>query len=103
MSEKTYYVYILCCGDGSLYTGLTCDLARRLHEHQSGGRRAARYTRARQPVELIWQSSPLSGRSEAARLEYRLKRMKREDRLRWIQTQYELSQRSIEGPRLSSD
>ena len=83
-SEKNYYVYILRCCDGSLYTGLTCDLVRRLQEHQQGSVRAARYTRARLPVACVWHSAPLQGRSEAAQLEYRLKRMSRQEKLRWI-------------------
>jgi putative endonuclease len=45
-------VYILRCGDGSLYTGVTKDLERRLLEHREG--KASRYTRSHQPVELVW-------------------------------------------------
>ena len=46
-----YLVYILRCGDGTLYTGCTNDLPRRLQAHQSG--RGAKYTRSRLPVELV--------------------------------------------------
>ena len=45
-----WYVYMLRCGDGSLYTGSTTDVARRLREHQNGT--GAKYTRARPPVSL---------------------------------------------------
>ena len=48
-----YWVYLLRCGDGSLYTGCTNDLARRLRAHQSG--RGAKYTRSRLPVELVYR------------------------------------------------
>ena len=46
------YVYILRCGDGSLYTGATVDLARRLEVHSSG--KGAKYTRSHLPVELAY-------------------------------------------------
>jgi putative endonuclease len=59
--EKTYCVYILSCADGSFYTGMTCDLARRLAEHQSG--RGARWTSRRMPVELVFSLNGLSYRS----------------------------------------
>ena len=54
-----YLVYILRCGDGTLYTGCTNDLPRRLQAHQSG--RGAKYTRSRLPVELVYQR-PCGGR-----------------------------------------
>lgn len=59
--ERTYCVYILSCADGSFYTGLTCDLGRRLAEHQAG--RGARWTKRRLPVELVFSLNGLSYRS----------------------------------------
>ena len=50
---SAWYVYILRCGDGSLYTGITNDLVRRLERHSAGT--AAKYTRGRQPVILAWK------------------------------------------------
>ena len=50
-----YLIYILRCGDGTLYTGCTNDLPRRLQAHQSG--RGAKYTRSRLPVELVYQEA----------------------------------------------
>jgi putative endonuclease len=50
--ETLYCVYVLSCVDGSLYTGMTGDLARRLAEHQAG--RGARWTSRRLPVELVF-------------------------------------------------
>jgi len=58
--EKTYCVYILSCADGSFYTGMTCDLARRLAEHQAC--RGARWTKRRLPVELAFSLNGLSYR-----------------------------------------
>lgn len=51
-SGEVFYVYLVECSDGSLYTGQTNDIARRLHEHNNTTK-AARYTRRRRPVELV--------------------------------------------------
>jgi putative endonuclease len=73
------FVYLLRCGDGSLYCGWTSDVARRLAEHQAGT--ASRYTRVRLPVELAW-SKPMASRSEAMCEEARIKRLSRAGKLR---------------------
>ncbi|MDE2571635.1 MAG: GIY-YIG nuclease family protein [bacterium] len=72
------FVYLLRCRDGSLYAGWTTDIQRRLRTHQIG--RGARYTRSRLPISLAasWQ---VSGRAEAMRLEARIKRLTREEKL----------------------
>ena len=75
------FVYLLRCGDGSLYCGWTNDLERRLAAHGAG--RASRYTRSRLPVELAW-SVEVGGRSEAMREEARVKRLTRAEKLRLI-------------------
>ena len=62
---STWFVYILHCADGTLYTGVTTDPERRLREHNAGGRLAARYTRARRPVALA-HVEPACGSSMAA-------------------------------------
>ena len=69
-----YLVYILRCGDGTLYTGCTNDLPRRLQAHQSG--RGAKYTRSRLPVELVYQEA-VPDRSAALRREAAIKRLYR--------------------------
>jgi len=68
------YVYILRCGDGSLYTGIAKDLARRLEQHRAG--RASRYTRSRLPVALVW-SGQVRSWSAALREECRIKAMRK--------------------------
>ena len=73
-----YLVYILRCGDGSLYTGCTNDLPRRLRAHQSG--RGAKYTRSRLPVELVYRE-PAADRSAALRREAAIKAMTRAEKL----------------------
>ena len=68
--EKRYWVYILRCADGTLYTGITNDVPRRLAAHNSG--RGAKYTRGRGPVELVYppagggRQAPVQGGKAAA-------------------------------------
>lgn len=71
-----YFVYMVRCEGGQLYTGITTDIGRRLREHLSGRKPGARYTRLNPPVELeaLWVTE---GRASASRLEYRIKRMSR--------------------------
>jgi predicted GIY-YIG superfamily endonuclease len=72
-----YYVYILKCGDGTLYTGLTNDIDARLAAHREG--RGAKYTRGRGPLELVYAEECPSKR-EAAKREYHIKKMTREQK-----------------------
>ena len=76
-----YLVYILRCGDGTLYTGCTNDLDRRLRAHQAG--RGAKYTRSRLPVELVYREAA-PDRSAALRREAAIKRMDRRAKLALI-------------------
>jgi predicted GIY-YIG superfamily endonuclease len=71
-------VYLLRCGDGTLYTGITNDLPRRLAAHARG--RGARYTRGRGPLALV-HSEPARTRSAALRREHELKRLRRGKKL----------------------
>ena len=71
-------VYILKCSDGSLYTGITTDLARRVREHNSG--KGAKYTRSRRPVAPVY-SEDYPDRSSASREEARIKKLSRDDKL----------------------
>ena len=76
-----YLVYILRCGDGTMYTGCTNDLDRRLRAHQAG--RGAKYTRSRLPVELVYREA-VPDRSAALRREAAIKRMDRRAKLALI-------------------
>ena len=78
---KPYTVYILRCGDGSLYTGIAVDLARRLTAHRKGS--ASRYTRARQPLRLVYRESQ-PDRAAATKREAAIKRLTRAEKLRLI-------------------
>ncbi len=78
-ATQTWHVYLLRCSDGSLYTGITTNLERRLYEHNHTAR-GARYTRSRRPVELVF-SQTCQTRSEALRYEHRLRRLPRHVKL----------------------
>jgi predicted GIY-YIG superfamily endonuclease len=69
-----WFLYILRCGDGSLYTGVTTDIERRLKMHQEG--KASRYTRTHQPVELVYREE-CGGRSRALTRECAVKSLPR--------------------------
>ena len=75
-------VYILRCGDGTLYTGCTNNLPRRLAAHQSG--RGAKYTRSRPPVALAYQETA-KDKSAALRRELAIKRLTRREKLALIE------------------
>lgn len=80
--EKQWCVYILECGDGSLYTGITDDLERRLKAHSSG--KGAKYTRGRGPLTLRYREY-CGDHSAALRRELQIKALKREKKLELIQ------------------
>jgi len=75
-SKKQWLVYILRCQDDTLYTGITNEIERRLTEHndKSPKSKAARYTRARQPVSLVYQEN-CENRIEASKREYAIKKL----------------------------
>lgn len=77
--ERAWHVYILRCADGTLYAGVTTDLARRLVEH-NGTAKGAKYTRVRRPVSLAHAEAFLT-RSEACRREAEIKKMTRAEKL----------------------
>jgi putative endonuclease len=69
-----WYVYFLRCADNSLYAGITTDLSRRLDEHNFSNKLAAKYTRVRRPLQLVY-SEQVDSRSAATQREYQLKRL----------------------------
>jgi putative endonuclease len=73
---KDWFVYILHCGNGALYTGVTTDVRRRIKEHKQNGRRSARFTRAFAPVELVY-SCRVGAKNLAYRIEYHIKKLPR--------------------------
>ncbi|MFM2330966.1 MAG: hypothetical protein RLZZ26_473 [Candidatus Parcubacteria bacterium] len=73
-----YFVYILKCKDGSLYTGITTDVSRRFEEHKSG--KGGHYTRARGAVEMVYTERK-KNRSTASKREAEIKRLSREEKI----------------------
>ena len=81
--DESWKVYILRCGDGSLYTGITKDISARLELHRSG--KGAKYTRGRGPLELVYREE-LPDKSAALRREAALKRLSRKEKLVLIES-----------------
>ena len=83
LAPTPYQVYMLLCEDGTVYTGITTDVVRRIREHRSGSQPGARYTRYHRPVELLalWDAP---SRSVAGKLEYRIKQLARSDKDRLV-------------------
>lgn len=79
--EKTWYLYILRCGDGSLYTGITTDVQARFAQHQAG--KGAKYTRGRGPLELVY-TEECDDHSAALKRELAIKALPREEKEKMI-------------------
>ncbi len=75
-----WFVYIVQCADGSLYTGIARDLGQRMAQHNGERPGGARFTRGRRPVRLIW-SAAASDRSAASRREAGIKKLSRTQKL----------------------
>ena len=87
-----WYVYILRCADGTLYTGSATDLQRRLKTHNSG--KGAKYTRSRRPVELVyWETA--ADKSGAFRREAAMKKLTRAEKLRLIREREDINMREM--------
>lgn len=69
-------IYIIRCGDGTLYTGVATDVARRLEEHSLQGPKAAKYLRGRLPLKIVYMRA-VGTRSEAQKEEWRIKQLSR--------------------------
>lgn len=78
---RRWHLYILKCGDGTLYTGITNDLARREAQHNNGT--ASRYTRSRRPVNIV-HHEPCRNRSCALKKEYAVKALSRREKVEYM-------------------
>ena len=78
MEQKQWCVYILRCSDGTLYTGITNDLPKRLESHNAGT--GAKYTRSRGPVQLAYREE-VPDKSQALRRELEIKGLSRKEKL----------------------
>ncbi len=70
-----YTVYVLCCADGTYYTGVAQDVTKRVREHNASGR-GAKYTKSRRPVRLVY-AEPASSRGAALKREYAIRHLTR--------------------------
>ena len=87
-----WIVYILKCADGTLYTGITNDLDRRILEHEAG--HGAKYTRGRGPFELVYNEI-CNGRGEASKREIEIKSLNRERKLRLVSNNRPIGNKSL--------
>jgi putative endonuclease len=83
MSEDLYCVYLLRCGDVSLYCGIAADLDRRLRQHRDG--KGARYTASHLPVSLEYSTDGRFGRAEAQSIEMRVKKLRRAEKKAYLE------------------
>jgi putative endonuclease len=79
LNNMIWYVYMLRCADGTLYSGITTDLKRRLNEHNFDNKKGSKYTKMRRPVELVYKKR-CKDRSRAASAEAALKKLTRREK-----------------------
>ena len=82
-SQKNWLIYILKCGDGSLYCGITNNLEKRLKQHKGEIKGGAKYTRSHWPCKLVYEEKSAS-RSEALQREVIIKKMSKVEKLTLI-------------------
>lgn len=75
--DKPWQLYILRCGDGTLYTGITTDVEKRLEAHRAG--KGAKYTRGRSPLEVVYREA-CGTRSDALKRELEIKALSRAEK-----------------------
>ena len=85
MSNGLWHIYIVECSDGTLYTGATTDVDRRVHEHNSVDSKASRYVKHRRPATLVYSESGFASRSEAQKREYEIKQYSRSKKLKLVE------------------
>ena len=90
--ENMNYTYIVRCRDGTLYTGLTNNLEKRMEAHNSG--KGARYTKSRRPVKLVYYEE-FETKEEAMSREYAIKHMKKSKKEKLLENLYPAVQKSI--------
>ena len=88
-------VYMIRCGDNSLYTGISNDVARRFAVHQSGNSRSPKYTRTRHPLQLVF-TVEIGSKSAASRIEYYLKKLSKKQKEKLVAGTISLSDLKIQ-------
>ncbi|MBW3532505.1 GIY-YIG nuclease family protein [Shewanella sp. NKUCC06_TVS] len=84
-SASLWYLYLVRCANGHLYTGVTTDVTRRFSEHQSGGIKSAKYLRGKGPLTLMYQEQ-VGTRSDALKREIAVKKLSRAQKLALIES-----------------
>ncbi|WAL79124.1 GIY-YIG nuclease family protein [Shewanella sp. DAU305] len=84
-SSSLWYLYLVRCANGHLYTGVTTDVARRFSEHQSGGIKSAKYLRGKGPLTLMYQEQ-VGCQGDALRREIAVKKLSRSQKLALIES-----------------
>ena len=90
-------VYIIRCGDRSLYTGISNDVAKRFAVHQSGNAQSAKYTRYRHPLQLVF-TAEIGTKSAASRAEYYIKQLPKRTKELLVSGMTSLSELGIVSP-----
>ena len=86
---NNWFVYMIRCANNSLYTGITTNVERRLHEHMHTGNKGSKYLKGKGPLELVWQY-PADDRGHASKLEYRIKQLDKSDKERLVNGDHSL-------------
>ncbi|MGI2193158.1 GIY-YIG nuclease family protein [Shewanella baltica] len=84
-SSSLWYLYLVRCANGHLYTGVTTDVTRRFSEHQSGGIKSAKYLRGKGPLTLMYQEQ-VGSHGDALRREIAVKKLSRSQKLALIES-----------------
>lgn len=82
---KEWVVYIVSCSDGSLYTGISKNVKKRIKEHNTSNR-GAKYTKSRRPVKLVYLSHPMN-KSNALKEEHKIKKLSRKQKLKLLKNE----------------
>lgn len=85
VQASVWYLYLIRCANGHLYTGITTDVTRRFNEHQSNGPKAAKYLRGKGPLTLMYQEQ-VGTRSDALKREIAVKKLSRAQKLGLIES-----------------
>lgn len=77
--SRSWYVYLIRCANGHLYTGITTDPERRLAEHRGKQGKGAKFLKGKGPLAMVWQQA-VAGRSSALKAEYFIKQLSKSDK-----------------------
>lgn len=89
-TSKDWYLYIIGCGTGQLYTGVTTDVARRFNEHSANGRKTAKFLRGKVPLTLLY-TEVVGNHSQALQREIKVKKLTKNQKIQLITSQEKIS------------